>query len=326
MSTSHAQIEDWFATHRTFLWGLCYRITGCAADADDVVQETFIRAIERAPSHLDEPRRWLVKVAVNVSRDLLRRRRRRSYAGPWLPGPIRTAEPGETPVASYEPTIGGTQTLEGRYDLMESVSIAFLEALEALTPTQRAVLLLCDVFDYSAAETAAALDMSAGNVRIVHHRARRAMEAYERNRPVRTPESQQGTADMLRKFLDLLGKADVGGIERMLAADVRAVTDGGGEFTATRRPIVGRGAVARLFVRLASSRSGGMRTQMIHVNGSPAVLFEFDTPSGRRPPRFVLAADLNASGLMTSVWVIANTRKLIAVPPAAPPELAAPLL
>src|SRR5580765_4416030 len=114
MPPSHALVTTWFAQHRSFLWGLCYRITGSAADADDVVQETFIRAIERAPSQLDEPRRWLVKVAVNASRDVLRRRKRRGYIGPWLPGPIET--PCDSAPPSYEPSIEGEQTMEGRYD------------------------------------------------------------------------------------------------------------------------------------------------------------------------------------------------------------------
>jgi RNA polymerase sigma-70 factor (ECF subfamily) len=163
MSTSNALLANWFDEHRRFLWGLSYRITGSAADADDVVQETFIRALQHAPAQLDDPRRWLVRVAVNVGRDLLRRRKRRGYVGEWLPTPIETARQEALP--SYEPVIDGAETSEGRYDLMESVSLAFLQALEALTPTQRAVLLLGDVFDYSALEISKALEMSEGNAR-----------------------------------------------------------------------------------------------------------------------------------------------------------------
>src|SRR5579864_1978977 len=252
MPPSESVLTRWFEEHRGFLWGLCYRVTGSATDADDVVQETFIRALEHAPTDLAEPRRWLVKVAVNAARDLLRRRRRRSYIGPWLPGPIETPHDGSLP--SYEPIVDEERTLESRYDLMESVSLAFLQALEALTPTQRAVLLLCDVFDYSAAEAATALDLSEGNARTIHHRARRAMETYEARRTRPTALNRQRTSQALKRFLDLLGKADVTGIERMLAADVRAVTDGGGEFAASRQPIVGPARVARLFVRLDTSR------------------------------------------------------------------------
>jgi RNA polymerase sigma-70 factor (ECF subfamily) len=312
MPPSPTLVAKWFDTHRAFLWGLAYRITGCAADADDVVQETFIRTIERAPAQLDEPRQWLVKVAVNASRDLLRRRKRRAYVGPWLPGPIETME--EAPMPSYEPPVQGVQTLEGRYDLMESVSIAFLNALEALTPTQRAVLLLCDVFDYAATEVATALDLAVGNVRTIHHRARHAMDSYERGRTRPTATNQQRTAKALERFLDLLGKHDVGGIERMLAADVRAVSDGGGEFTASLRPIVGRSRVAQFFVRLATSRTDGMTVDRVRMNGFPALVFEFTSPLGHRPPRLMLAADVDTDGLISSLWVIANSRKLSVLP------------
>src|SRR5215468_4589607 len=112
MPPSEATLTQWFADHRAFLWGLSYRITGSAADADDVVQETFVKALQRAPAQLDDPRRWLMRVAVNAARDLLRRRKRRSYIGPWLPTPIETG--GEDVPPSFEPIVDG-QTLESRY-------------------------------------------------------------------------------------------------------------------------------------------------------------------------------------------------------------------
>src|SRR5262249_2063378 len=192
MALDEAVLTRWFGEHRAFLWGVCYRVTGSAADADDAVQETFVRALKHAPKELAEPRRWLVTVAVNASRDFLRRRKRRAYVGPWLPSPIQTSD--EDPLPSYEPATLSGHTLESRYDLMESVSLAFLQALEALSPTQRAVLLLTDVFDYSASETADALDLTVANVRTVHHRARRAMEAYNRRRAGPTAERRQATA------------------------------------------------------------------------------------------------------------------------------------
>ena len=165
--------EDLFTQHQRFLWGLCYRLTGSAADADDLVQETFVRTIERPPARMKDPLRpWLVRVAMNLGRDLLRRRRRAPYKGPWLPSPIETngqdlfpreevalplgeiALPlGEVAPPSHEVVFEGGST-EGRYELLESVSFAFLLALEVLTPQQRAVLLLRDVFDYSVRETA----------------------------------------------------------------------------------------------------------------------------------------------------------------------------
>src|SRR5437868_10514213 len=135
-----------FDEHKRFLWGICYRMTGSAADAEDIVQDTFVRALEKPPTDMEAPLRpWLVKVALNLSRDQLRRRRRREYFGPWLPSPVSTEDDGPLPI--YEPTAPGISPV-ARYDLLESVTLAFLLALEVLTPAQRAVLLLRDVFDY----------------------------------------------------------------------------------------------------------------------------------------------------------------------------------
>ena len=173
-----AAIEEAFREHRGFLWGLCYRLSGNAADADELVQETFVRALERPPADLERPwRPWLTRVAVNLGRDLLRRRRRRTYVGPWLPGPVPTAADG-LPCEPVDPAPGPG----ARYDRLESVTVAFLLALEALSPAQRAVLLLRDVFDYSVRETADALAMSEANVKTTHLRARRVMESYDRRR------------------------------------------------------------------------------------------------------------------------------------------------
>src|SRR5918912_770572 len=115
-----------FEEHRRFLWGIGYRMTGSAADADDIVQETFVRAMERPPRRTDEPLRpWLVKVALNLSRDVLRRRRRRDYTGPWLPSPVPTDEES---LPSYEPATPTEESPVARYEMLESISFAFLLA------------------------------------------------------------------------------------------------------------------------------------------------------------------------------------------------------
>jgi RNA polymerase sigma-70 factor (ECF subfamily) len=307
MRAAECAIATWFEDHRAFLWGLSYRITGSAEDADDVVQDTFVRACKHAPDHLDNPRRWLMRVAINVGRDVLRRRKRRGYVGPWLPTPIATSEDDSPP--SFEPAFEG-RSLEARYDLVESVSLAFLQALEALTPTQRAVLLLRDAFDYTAAEVGAVIDTTEGNVRIIHMRARRALEAYERRRTAPTPAARARTNDALCRFVELLTAGDVHAIEQMLAADVKAVTDGGGEFTASRIPIVGAAAVARFFSRLAASRTGRVELEIRSINGQAGAVFEFPQARGRRAPRLVLSVDLDGNQSIANIWVIASASKL----------------
>ena len=312
MPPTEATLTQWFENHRAFLWGLSYRITGSAADADDVVQETFVKAHQHAPPQLADPRRWLMRVAVNAARDVLRRRKRRSYVGPWLPTPIETS--GEDVPPSFEPVVEGL-TLEGRYDLMESASLAFLQALEALTPTQRAVLLLRDVFDYAAAQVAAVLDTSEGNVRIIHHRARRVMESYDRRQSRPTASHRKRTEKALQQFLTLLAAGDVPGIERMLATDVRTVTDANGEFTALFQPLVGRQRVAKFFAQFSESRRRGRVAFAIRqINGLPTADIEVASPRGRRPPRLLLSVDLNTVGDIVNIWIIASSSKLARVP------------
>jgi RNA polymerase sigma-70 factor (ECF subfamily) len=143
---------------------------GSAADVDDLVQDTLGRALERPPADLSQPlRSWLTRVAVNLSRDSLRRRRREGYLGPWLPTPIETS----AEVSTSQPTSAA------RYGQLESASFAFLLALESLNPKQRAVVLLRDVFEYSTHETAEVIGASEPNVKQIHLRARRALGQYD---------------------------------------------------------------------------------------------------------------------------------------------------
>ena len=303
-----AVLADAYSAHRSFLWSLSYRMTGSAADADDVVQDAFVRAMEHPPNRLDEPLRpWLVKVSLNLAKDVLRRRHRQEYPGPWLPSPVPTDE--DPP--SHEPTIDGIRTLEGRYDLLESVSFAFLLALEALTPSQRAVLLLRDVFDYSVKETADALDLSEPNVKTTHHRARKAMATYDAARKTPSSAVRQQTGTILMEFLRRLERHDVAGIAALLAEDVRTISDGGGEFVAARRPIDGRDKVARFWSSVTEDRHAA-DVQIVSLNGLPAAIVEAAGPKPGESPRFVMQVEINDRQQILRVYVVSATRKLTA--------------
>jgi RNA polymerase sigma-70 factor, ECF subfamily len=303
-----AKLVDSFREHERYLWGLCYRLTGSAAEADDLVQDTFVRAIERPPSRVEEPwRPWLTRVAVNLGRDALRRRRRRAYVGPWLPTPIETedaAEEGAPPAAGAE----------ARYDALESASFAFLVALEALTPQQRAVLVLRDVLDYSVEETARALGLSAANVKTTHHRARRALAPYEQNRCRPSPALAAQTQAALQRFLVALLANDAPTVESLLAADARSVADGAGEFAATRKPVVGRGKVAHAYLVLTKLSPPEMRAEIRTVNGLPALVVE-QPARGKLGPRYVVQCIVDGEGRIAALYSVVATAKLVAVRP-----------
>jgi len=322
-------VDALYEEHRRFLWGLCYRMTGSAADAEDVVQDTFVRAIEHPPGRPNEPLRpWLVKVALNRARDLLRHRRRREYVGPWLPSPIETdsssvravrataglsrrsagaeADPEHDP-PSHEPA-----TLEGRYDLLESVSFAFLITLEKLTPSARAVLLLRDVFDYSIKETAAALDLSEANVKTTHHRARRAMAGYDAARHLPSGPRDESAQKALMQFLRALQQQDVDAIEALLAEDVRTTTDGGGEFKSALRTIVGREKVIRFYLAVAV-HAANAAVRGAALNGAPSIVVDIESPPRGIAPKFTLTVELNRHGKIAHLYVVSATRKLTAI-------------
>jgi RNA polymerase sigma-70 factor (ECF subfamily) len=298
-------------TDRRLLWGLCYRMTGNAADADDLVQETFVRAIEKPPLRTDEPLRpWLVRVAINLSRDLLRRRRRQGYVGPWLPSPIPTDE--ESP-PSFEPPAPTEDSPVTRYDLKESISFAFLLALEALTPTGRAVLLLRDVIDYSTSETAKALDMTEANVKVGLLRARRKMKEYDQTRPAPGTPREETTRRALEQFLLYLGTRDAAGLERLLAEDVVNLSDGGGELNAALRPIRGRDKVLRLILGLAKKSLVEPRFTVRILNGLPAILVEDLPRTTRSATHYTLHFDVNDEGRISGLYAVLAPGKLSAL-------------
>lgn len=295
-----------FAQHRDFLWGLCYRMTGSAADADDLVQDTFERALRHPPSDLERNLRpWLSRVALNLSRDQLRHRKLQRYRSTWLPEPV--------PTPSLRTPLVSESRLEARYELLESTTFAFLLALEALTPTQRAVLLLRDVFDYSVRETAEALELSEANVKTTLHRARHVMTGYDARRCIPTPALRERTERVLKLFLLHLVTDNVRGIERVLREDVVALNDCGDEFVAARKAVVGRPKVTlfhRKITTLLDLPDTPARMHIADVNGLPALIGEYAPERTDFPPRQVVAITLDQEGRIDRILGVLTSAKL----------------
>jgi RNA polymerase sigma-70 factor (ECF subfamily) len=302
-----APLAALFHAQRKALWGLAYRLTGSAEDAEDVVQEAFVRLLATPPdAPAAELGRWLARVATNLGVDALRRRRRRAYVGPWLPSPVETdaADPLDAQASDLPDP-------ERRYSLAESATYAFLLALEALSPRQRAALLLRDVLGHSGAETAELLGTTEGNVRVLHLRARRALAPYDGARCVPTPALRARHQAALSRFLDCLQAQDARGLEALLTESVETVTDAAGEYTALAAPLAGRARVARLYLTAALHRQqGGTRTEMRLVNGLPAALITLLAPVRRQAPRSLLRCELDETGRIRGVHAILAPRKL----------------
>src|SRR5687768_8201158 len=224
--------DDAFVTHRSLLFTVAYEMLGSAADAEDVVQETWLRwaAVDRA--EVLAPRAYLVRIVTRLSLNRLRTlaRRREEYVGEWLPEPLLTS-----------PDVADD------VEFAESVSIAMLTVLETLAPAERAVFVLREVFDLPYADIAAAVDKTPAAVRQIAHRAREHVAARRPRIQVDRAEHQQ----VVDRFLAALRTGDLQVLLDVLSPDVVMVADGGGEVVAIKKPVVGADRVAKLLSRFA---------------------------------------------------------------------------
>jgi RNA polymerase sigma-70 factor (ECF subfamily) len=305
---SKAQTFAALERERQFLWGLCYRMTGSASDAEDLVQETFVRAIERPPADTSAAwRPWLVRVAMNLSRDHLRRRKRRQYVGTWLPTPVDTPD---ADVPEPDPAEEAERSPEARYGLLESASFAFLYALEILTPSQRAVLVLRDAFDFSSNEAGVALGMTDENVRITLHRARKAMDTYDRDRFVPGKDHGATVRRVLGQVMACFAARDIEGVTRLMAADARMVGDGGGVFHTARYEMRGAEKIARMYGKLSTRSGPDLRVEVKSVNGLPAFIADDPSPLKPNAPRAVIMIDLDGTGRVRTLFTVLAPAKL----------------
>jgi RNA polymerase sigma-70 factor (ECF subfamily) len=272
-----------FAAHRNLLFTVAYEMLASAADAEDVLQETWLRWAGVDHETVRDPRAYLVRITTRLSLDRLRTlaRRRETYVGPWLPEPLLTAPDVADDVA-----------------LADSVSMAMLVVLETLSPTERAVFVLRDVFDVGYVEIAEAVDKTPAAVRQIAHRAR---QHVEERRP-RSSVTERQRAEVLERFRRAAETGDVQSLLDVLSPDVVLVTDGGGLKKAALRPILGRDKVLRL---MAGMGNGGIdRTEVGHVNGAPGIsLFVGDELEA------VLTL-LIEDDLVTGLYLVRNPEKL----------------
>jgi len=252
VTVQHVAPDDPFIAHRGLLFTVAYEMLGSAAEAEDVVQETWIRwdAIgEAARAEVRDPRAFLVRMTTRKALDRLRAdsRRREEYVGEWLPEPLLTA-----------PDVADD------VELAESVSFAMLTVLETLTPTERAVFVLREVFDVPYNEIAETLDKSAAAVRQIGHRAREHVAARRPRMEVSRSEQQK----VIERFLAAVTGGDLQGLLDVLAPDVVMVADGGGIAQAILNPVLGAKKVANL-LRTFPKFGAGAAIVPIHLNGAP---------------------------------------------------------
>ena len=275
--------EDAFALHRSLLFTVAYEMLGSASDAEDVVQETWLRWADVDHAVVRDPRAYLVRIVTRQALNRLRAqaRRREEYVGEWLPEPLLTS-----------PDVAAD------VELAESVSMAMLTVLETLGPAERAVFVLREVFETPYDEIAEAVGKSPAAVRQIAHRAREHVAARRPRMPVSTTEQQEA----VDRFLAATRDGDLQALLDVLAPDVVLVADGGGLVAAVRRPIEGAERVAAFLV--AAARSVDFETKAVWLNGSPA--FRIDI-GGELDTAVSLAVE---NGRIARIYAIRNPHKL----------------
>ena len=286
-----ADDSEIFAEHRSLLFTVAYEMIGSVADAEDVVSEAYLRWVGRPGDEpIVYPRAYLVRIVTRLSLNRLRAlaRRKEDYIGPWLPEPVLTVPDVVDDVV-----------------LAESVSLALLVVLESLSPAERAVFVLREVFGYDYAEIARAVDKSPAAVRQIAHRA----HAHVSERRPRFDTDKATTEQVRDRFRTAMFTGDVQSLMDVLAPDVVLLSDGGGKVSAARRPLNGADAVGRFLVGIARKGGVGAGTEVeeLMINGSPAWALVED---GRRTSITQL---IIADGRVERVHVIVNPDKLAGV-------------
>jgi RNA polymerase sigma-70 factor (TIGR02957 family) len=285
-----------FETLRPRLFEVAYRMLGTASDAEDVVQDAWLRYSAAPSSGVGSPKAYLTTIVTRLCLDRLKsaRAQRETYVGPWLPEPILT----DVRLLHEGP--------EQSLALAESVTLAFMLLLETLTPEERAVFLLREVFEYTHDEIAAMLGMTAAGCRQLLHRAKAHVAARRPRFRAATEEKRQ----LVGRFVSALRQGNAEALTRVLAEDVGLWGDGGGKVLAARRPVLGRTGVLNLLlgIRRTAPSAGialeDVALEILDVNGEPAVVIRV---AGEVDSVYACAI---ADGAITAIRVVRNPDKL----------------
>lgn len=277
--------ENQFEQHRALLFSLAYRMLGTRADAEDVVQDAYLRWMAALEKEIRSPKAYLTTVVARLALDSLRsaRRKREVYVGPWLPEPL--VDP-EAPAFA---------------EMAESLSIAFLHVLESLSPAERVAFLLREVFDSEYGEIAAALDTSEANCRQIVARARKHLH----DRRARYAVDPERHRQVLRQFLEICATGDASRLTPLLSADAVLYSDGGGKVHAALQPIEGADRVSRFVAGVVKKTGGVPKARLAWVNGEPgALLYEGATLS------YIVTISVDDEGRVRRIFYVANPEKL----------------
>ncbi|WP_229074771.1 RNA polymerase sigma-70 factor [Actinoplanes sp. DH11] len=280
---------DAFVAHRNLLFTVAYEMLGSAADAEDVLQETWLRWVKVDLAQVRDDRAYLVRITTRQALNRMRtvQRRREAYVGPWLPEPLLT-----------------TPDIADDVALAEQVSMALLLVLETLSPTERAVFVLREAFGVSYDEIAAAVDKSPAAVRQIASRARRHVDA-RRPRQVVPAQRTRAVLDAFRRALET---GDPQALLNVLAPDVVLIADAGGRKQSAPRPIVGADKLARFLLAAGTPRTGGvLSASATTINGSPALFLHLDGVVDG-----VMAVRIEDE-LITGIYYVRNPDKLTRV-------------
>lgn len=281
--------DETFLELRPKLFGLAYRMLGSAADAEDVLQEAYLRWRQRARTDVRSPSSFLATVVARLCLDSLgsARARRERYVGPWLPEPLLVDEADPADAA----------------ELADSLSLAFLVLLEELSPAERAAFLLHDVFDYGYPELAGILARQAPACRQLVARARRHLDARRR----RFDTDRRRAAQLTEQFVAACSSGDIDALAGMLADDVVVWADGGGQVKSALRPIIGPAKAARFLAAVAQTVPPGAEVGPVLLNGQPGLVI---VHAGVAINAIVLDV---IDGRISDVRIVANPDKLRAV-------------